>query len=281
MTRRITAILLSLLMIAALLAACNGGSSKATASPAPDTSPAATAPQNINVTITNSSSYIFNELYATPTSMNEWGTDHLGSTSILKKNGSFDIKLKKYDFTNYDIKIVDEDEDVYFFQYVSLIEGSKVDISFGDGLIATVTGPDGTSSTVSGNLQLSSGDVGGVSEPGGQDEPQEYDYTQDPFSFQIYNESDYDIYAIYMAPDGSESETVDILAEVLKSKGSTTVEGSVAGTQFQGATTWTLYVEDVDGDTSVSMSYFDPWMVIYIDITWDSSSGGYVCEFFY
>lgn len=278
MKRRITSILLGLILVAAL-AGCNGGGAKATASPAADAPSTTAAPQNINVTITNSSSYVFNELYATPTSMNEWGSDHLGSTSILKKNGSFDIKLKKYDFTNYDFKIVDEDEDVYLFQYVSLVEGSKVDISFGDGLIATITGPDGTTSTVSGVLESSSsGDVATGSDP---EESDVYDYTQDPFSFTIYNESDYDIYAIYMAPEGAESETVDILTEILKSKGSTNVEGSVAGTQFQGATTWMLYVEDVDGDTSVSVSHFDPWMVIYVDIIWDSNSVGYVCDFYY
>ncbi len=277
MKRRITAILLSLVLVAAL-AGCSAGGPKATASPVAETTPATVAPQNINVTITNSSSYVFNELYATPTSMNEWGSDHLGSTSILKKNGSFDIKLKKYDFATYDFKIVDEDEDVYLFQYVSLVEGSKVDISFGDGLIATVTSPDGTSSTVSGALESPSGSVATGSDP---EEEGVYDYTQDPFSFTVYNESNYDIYAIYMAPKGAESETVDILTEILKSKASADVEGSVAGTQFQGATTWQMYVEDVDGDTSVSVAEFDPWMLIYVDIVWDGDSGGYVCDFYY
>ena len=44
-------------------------------------------------------------------------------------------------------------------------------------------------------------------------------------------------------------------------------------------TEWTLYVEDVDGDTSASFDSFNPWTVSYVDIYWQGDS--YVCDFTY
>ena len=275
MLRKITAALLSILLVACLMTGCLPKVKPAdtTASPTTEvqTTPAETAPKTIDVTVTNKSSYVFNELYVTPTSQSDWGNDHLGSTSILKKNGSFDIKLQKYDFTNYDIKVVDEDEDIYLFKYASLVAGSNVEISFGDGLIATITGPDGSTEVVSGTLS------------GPSTEPEDdYDYTLEDFTFTIYNESAFDIYAIYMAPYGAdEDDVVDILTNILPAGKSTEIEGSVAGTDYEGITTWQMYVVDVDDDSSVSVEEFDPWQVTYIDIRWDSDSFGYVCDFVY
>lgn len=107
-------------------------------------------PATFNVAVTNASGYIFNELYVSATAANSWGSDHLGSTSVLKNNGSFEITLEEYDFDNFDIKVIDEDGDTYTFTRVPLADGTEVAISFNDGLIATVTAADGSSTTVSG-----------------------------------------------------------------------------------------------------------------------------------
>ena len=54
----------------------------------------------------------------------------MGSTSILKNNGSYDITLARYDFENYDVLIIDEDGDEYEFKYVPLVDGCEMQIGF-------------------------------------------------------------------------------------------------------------------------------------------------------
>lgn len=231
------------------------------------------APQEsktFTVTVKNASSYIFNELYVSPTAASEWGSDHLGSTNILKNNGSFDITLNKYEFENYDVRVLDEDGDIYQFTYVPLKQGTTIEISFGDGLIATLTDKDGKQAVVNG--QLTNADGG--------DTAQSSIYDED-FTFTIYNESPYEIYAIYISPETSTEESVDVLPSTLASGASQDVQGNVSGTQYAGVSNWYLYVVDVDGDVSTSAEVFDPWLVSYIDVNWDSSSGGYVCDFNY
>ncbi len=255
-------VLLGLILAAGMLAGCGP---KETAGPA-----------NFNVTVTNSSGYIFNELYVSPTAANSWGDDHLGSTSVLKNNGSFTITLDKYDFDNFDIKVLDEDGDTYIFSRVPLAEGVEVAISFSDGLIATVTGADRAQSTVSGTLN--SGDSGDVAD---QSDPDDTVDMSGEFSFTIYNESDYEVYAVYMMPAYTDGDGVDILPSTLGAGESYTFTASVAGTDYEGIEDWTLQVVDVDNDVSAFYEVFNPWLLNYVDITWDSANGGYACEFNY
>lgn len=263
-------LLIFLLALALLLTAFGCDSKEPAAAPAAATPPPAAT--TITVTVKNASSYIFNELYVSPTANSEWGADHLGSTNILKNNGSFDIKLNKYEFDNYDIRVVDQDGDRYQFTYVPLKEGTTVEISFNDGLIATLTHKDGQQATVSGEL---------VSANSGSDSTDQSSIYDEDFSFTIYNESPYEIYAIYMSPETSTEDSVDVLPSTLAAGQSQDVQGNVSGTQYAGITNWYLYAVDVDGDVSTSAEVFDPWLVGYIDVLWDSRAGGYVCEFNY
>ena len=158
--------LLCCMMLAALLAACGGeqadsseaagtpppASSEATGTSAPASSavqeqPAETEPPTtLSVTVTNVSGYNFQELYVSPTGSDDWGQDHLGSTSILKNNGSYDITIDRYEFANYDVMILDEDGDEYRFMYVPLADGCEISVGFDDngypGMV--VTGADGS-----------------------------------------------------------------------------------------------------------------------------------------
>ena len=107
-----------------------------------------------------------------------------------------------------------------------------------------------------------------------------YDYNVE-YSFTIYNESDYTIYSIHMGPLGSSSEDdVDILQSTLAPGMSADISGVIPA-HMGPDSDWTLYVTDVDGDTSVSYETFKPSALIYVDIVWDSSAGGYRCEFVY
>ncbi|MDL2219718.1 hypothetical protein LJC04_05245, partial [Ruminococcaceae bacterium OttesenSCG-928-O06] len=72
----------------------------------------------------------------------------------------------------------------------------------------------------------------------------------------------------------------DLLPIILEAGESYNAVGQVSRGDWD-ATDWTLYITDVDGDTSASFEVFNPWELSYVDIQWDSSAGGYVCTFVY
>ncbi|MFR7450872.1 MAG: hypothetical protein ACLUUL_02065 [Gemmiger sp.] len=145
----------------------------------------------------------------------------------------------------------------------------------------TNTGADGAQSVVSGTLNGSGADSGGEVIVV-QEEPTStgtgYD-TDGQFSFTVYNNSDYDIYSLHMGIlDAGSDHDIDVLPQILPANSSTTVTGQASmGDWIQ--TDWTIYVTDVDGDTSASYDTFNPWTVSYVDIYWQGDS--YVCEFTY
>lgn len=105
--------------------------------------------------------------------------------------------------------------------------------------------------------------------------------TSQPFTFTLYNESAYSVYAVYMMPAYTDGEGVDILPQVLEAGQSYEFTATASGPDYEGVTEWVLRVVDVDGDESSSYDVFNPWLLSYVDITWDSNSGGYVCTFVY
>jgi len=278
---------IGLALIAILLLTGCGASSTPTPSFVPSREPV--VPRTITIEFSNASNYIFNEIYISPTASNEWGDELLGSTRILKSNGSVDIELHAYDYDNYDILVVDEDRDEYYFSRVSLQNGSEVAIYFGiNGLAATVFDAQGNeTSTVYGDLNSANGGgAGAVHDPAPDPAPAQtvtgtgYD-TNGQYTFSVYNESSYDIYAIYMGVAGaSAAHDIDILPQILSSGDGIELRGMASQGDWLN-TEWTLYITDVDGDTSSSFDTFNPWIVSYVDIYWNSSVGGYVCEFFY
>ncbi|MDL2327647.1 hypothetical protein LJC64_03205 [Ruminococcaceae bacterium OttesenSCG-928-A11] len=285
MKKRLFTLTLCLLTALMLLAGCGGDKSEPVASATPR-EPARSS--TMRVTVTNDSSYTFNELYVSSTANDTWGTDHLGSTSILKKNGSFDITLDVYDFDNYDIRVVDEDDDIYIFKYVTLQNGTEVVIYFDGGLMADIYHADGSSETISGTFESGSEDY-----DGGDEDYADYDddvgypgsvdgtATQGEFSFNVYNESSWDIYAMYIGvANAGSSGDIDLLPSILKAGDFTTIYGTASSGDWAN-TEWTLYVVDVDGDTSQIYDVFNPWTLSYVDIFWDGDNGGYTCDFYY
>lgn len=101
---------------------------------------------------------------------------------------------------------------------------------------------------------------------------------QGSYQFKIYNKSGYEIYAVYMGPaDGVADEDVDVLEKSTLPNGeSITVKGNANARSKE----WTLYIEDVDGDTSASYSTFNPFELNHVDVFWDAN-GYYVCAFSY
>lgn len=284
--KKLPVLFLAVLFGVSALAGCGD---KAPSSQAPASAPAQTQPASpsvLTVIFSNSTDYIFNEIYIKPTATDEWGGELLGSTRILKGNGSVEVDIPAYDYENYDIGVVDEDGDEYAFTYVPLQDGSEVAIYFGDnGLAADVADSEGNmAATVMGTLGSA---AGGGDGGGGGDAVQEPvvtgtgNDTNGQYTFTVYNESDYDIYAIHMGVvNASADSDIDILPQVLPAGQSTELVGMASQGDWLN-TEWSLYITDVDGDRSVSYDSFNPWTVSYVDIYWDSDSFGYVCEFFY
>lgn len=290
MKKKIVWLLCSALLLT-ILSACGGNDDapKGRGNNVPTSvSSAVTAPvrsTTLAVTVANVSGYNFQELYVSPTGTNNWGEDHLGSTSILKNNGSYDITLARYDFENYDVLIIDEDGDEYEFKYVPLVDGCEMQIGFDENGVpgVVVVGADGTENYVSGTLNGSSGATGGGETVVVQEQQQTvtgtgYD-TNGQFVFEVYNNSAYDIYALYIGViNASSDHDIDVLPQILPANSSTTIVGQATMGDWS-QTEWTLYVEDVDSDTSASFDSFNPWTVSYVDIYWQGDS--YVCDFTY
>lgn len=261
------------LLLAAMLLLVGCGANPPASPTTADEPQAPSKPTTLTITFSNTSGYIFNEIYISPTASNSHGEELLGSTRILKSNGSLDINIPAYDFDTYDILVVDEAGDRYNFSRVSLSHGGGVSIYFGnDGLAADVTDNKGNAiGTVPGTLE---------SATGGSDAPETYGTgyaTNGEVTFTIYNESAFDIFAIHMGPvGGAAADDVDILPLILEGGENTTLTVTIPQGQWN-ETAWTLYVTDVDGDTSSSFDEFNPWTLSYVDITWEN--GGYVCSF--
>jgi hypothetical protein len=285
--KKVFALILTIIFAMICLAAC-GGAQQPQAS-RQQTPVQQTEPTSINVVFSNVTDYLFNEIYISPTAANEWGSELLGSTSVLKSNGSVEVTIPAYDYNNYDIRVVDEDKYQYIFKYVPLESGSEVGIFFGDeGIAAEVYDAAGSS------LGTVLGEIGGGADDGQGDyvEPTP-EPTPEPtvtgtgndtnglYSFTAYNESSYDIYSIHMGIKGaSSSYDIDILPQVLASGENFELSGIASQGDWLN-TEWTLYITDVDGDKSASYDSFNPWMLSYVNINWDSNSMGYVCEFVY
>lgn len=211
------------------------------------------------------------------------------SKEISGANGTFTknpvVTLARYDFENYDVLIIDEDGDEYEFKYVPLVDGCEMQIGFDENGVpgVVVVGADGTENYVSGTLNGSSGATGGGETVVVQEQQQTvtgtgYD-TNGQFVFEVYNNSAYDIYALYIGViNASSDHDIDVLPQILPANSSTTIVGQATMGDWS-QTEWTLYVEDVDGDTSASFDSFNPWTVSYVDIYWQGDS--YVCDFTY
>lgn len=105
------------------------------------------------VTFTNKSGYIFNEVYLSPTSLDTWGEDLLGGTTILKSNGTHELEIPTASNGVYDVRAVDEDGDLWEFERIPLQNASTLVISGEDGTVTAIaTTLDGETITVAGTM---------------------------------------------------------------------------------------------------------------------------------
>ncbi|MDR0851575.1 MAG: hypothetical protein LBN36_03695 [Clostridiales Family XIII bacterium] len=228
----------------------------------------------ISVTLYNYTDYDFQELYYSPVDEDDWSQIRLGRERILESYSSIDIDLPDLAGHLYDIKIVDEDYDDYEFTEVKLKNRTELTITFDGSLMATSVFRNGDEEYVYGTLNGESTQYssGGSSSSGSYGDA-------DYYGFDIYNESDYEIYSIMIGPSaGAASGDIDVLPSTLASWDSYYVSGYASDYGWDGDDEWTIYVTDVDGDTSLAYDNFNPYTVLWIDIHWDDAQGGYVSE---
>ena len=260
-------LIMSIALSFSLLAGCGG---------AP---PAAPAKTTIAIEVQNLTSYTLEDLYISLSSASDMGDDLLNANSTMREGQSFEFDIPASESNKYDITAIDEAGDTYFFTLVPLLDGNRVLISFGDDgpLIEVFDSKDTWIVNVVGTLQsapVQEAQTGNDAVGTGHD-------TNGEFSFTVYNESDYDIYSIHMGVATAYAEDdIDILPTILSAGENTQVSGVAAESDWSN-TEWTLFITDVDGDTSISFDTFNPWALSYVDISWDSEQGGYVCTFVY
>lgn len=275
MRKKFLAFTLCFALVALLLAGCGGNSSSTPDTPSrPSGGAGASSPartQSLRINVINDSPFTIYNLYVSPTASDNWGDDHLGDSDILSEEDSYRIEVDSYDYENYDVLLVDSEDNKYTFEYVPLFNNTEIVIAYEpDGLALLLTYSDGGSGHV-------------AATEGGSNSPAPttgtgYD-TNGRYEFTLYNESSYDIYAIYIGIANASSEhDIDILPAILPADDYYDASGQASQGDWMN-TEWTLYVEDVDGDVSASFDVFNPWTVSYVNITWEGN--GYVCEFVY
>ncbi len=226
-----------------------------------------------NISIVNNTGYTFTELYSTASSSSSFGSELLGGMRVDDGAG-ISLDIGNINETQ-DLLIVDSDGDTYSLLGLSIIDGGSVTLMLVDN--GGVAAPQALIYDGAGN-EVSS--VLGELIPNGNADATGYN-TNGNYSFTVNNNSDYDIYSIHVGiSNASSGYDIDILPEILPAGYSMDVAGFATQGDWHN-TEWTLYITDVDGDTSASFDSFNPWTVTAADVQWDSNSGGYVVSFMY
>ncbi len=271
-------LLVLLLAMMILLVGCGGddAESSAVTPPArPDAESTAPAAEEMSVTLVNDTMYDFVEVYISPSASEDWGPNLLNGTMASGNLSEMSPSEVAAAGEPYDILIVDHEMDTYLFYSVMLENMGGFSVYFADGapVVDAMNPNQEVTSTVQGELvfaeEAATGEGATAEAPDGS------------YSFTVYNESAYDVYSIHIGlPTGAPEDDVDVLPMVLYAGESYQIEG-YASEGDMDVQDWTFFVTDTDGDTSAEYQIFNPWEVAYVDIIWDSSVGGYVCEFVY
>lgn len=181
----------------------------------------------VTLTIHNDSDYSIYYLYLSNSSSQEWGEDRLGD-EVLSTGESFSTLVYP---SNYDIKMIDEDDDVCITSNVSI--RSDIDWRFGNDELLECQGY-GSSTSSSTSSTRAEGTV----------------------KFTIRNNSSWSIYYIYMSAPEEGWGPDQLGSDVLSSDGGTF-------TIYVRPGTYDLKLEDEDGDVCTNFG-----ITINDDLTW-------------
>lgn len=86
--------------------------------------------RNLDFTLVNKTGLTIDEVYLSPTSDDEWGEDVMGR-DVLKNGERVDIKFSSEETEcNWDLKIVDEDEDSVEWQKLNLCTANEITLMY-------------------------------------------------------------------------------------------------------------------------------------------------------
>jgi V8-like Glu-specific endopeptidase len=164
-----------------------------------------------SVKIVNKTGYTVYYVYLSPVSSESWGSDRLGA-SILQNGQTLTVSSLPLNSNNqYDIRLVDEDNDSYTRRNVRLSQNQTIEF--------TVNDFDGRSTTMGNSNEQS--------------------------SVRIVNKTGYTVYYVYVSPTSTDKWEEDILGDdVLPNGQSVTVRYPLNSTNR-----YDIRLEDSDGDT--------------------------------
>ncbi len=236
------------------------------------TTQSATTPGEI--TASNETGYTFVELYSTPSSSTEFGEELLGGMRVDNAM-TFTMTIGNINEPQ-DFLIVDNDGDNYSILGVTLVDGGTVSFTLMADSNSNIF-PTATTYDASG---AQTGSVNGEFIPDDNANATGYN-TNGNYGFTLNNYSDYEIYSVHVGiANASAAYDMDLLPQTLPAGSSLDVYGFATQGDWLN-TEWTLYITDVDGDTSASYDNFNPWSISSVDVNWDSGAGGYVVQFNY
>lgn len=86
--------------------------------------------RNLDFTLVNKTGLTIDEVYLSPTSDDEWGEDVMGR-DVLKNGERVDIKFSSEETEcNWDLKIVDEDEDSVEWEKLNLCTANEITLMY-------------------------------------------------------------------------------------------------------------------------------------------------------
>src|SRR5688500_16665352 len=89
--------------------------------------------RKLDFELLNRTGLIIAELYVSPSNDDEWGADVLGK-DILKAGESVEIEFSRGETTcNWDVKIVDEDEDDVIWEKIDLCKAAHITLRYENG----------------------------------------------------------------------------------------------------------------------------------------------------
>lgn len=245
MKKRIIALTVCLVLIAAALAGCG--------------------PKEAKATFTNDSAWTFNEIYLSPTASDDWGEDQLGGTNILKAGGSCEVTLESTGNGLYDIEALDEEGDLWTFMRIPLEAGSEVIILHtGAEVLAVSVSPEGEETEIVGELSSDASSEEGW------------------FEFMLYNDTGYAFMEVYVTGIDADDKGYNHVADAPQQDGSYATIGLEEQSSYiiaiidEDGDGWVFADVYLEQSCEVNISFSDPEMTVYY---MDGSTQTYVCEF--
>lgn len=237
--------------------------------------------ETVEISLINNIGYDVEVGYISPAEKDAWG---MVVFENIKDGSKGEAKLTLLSGSDtYDILITDTDGDSYTFYGLEIKDGYRLEFYWESNVKVEIYNKQRLLKTYIGEF-ASEEDLEEVRDNG---EEMPYDVTGETtrgnVEFTVYNESPYDIKNVFFGPLNASIEDVDVLGSdlILSADTYNYFYSTTLPEDMWNNVEWTLFVADVDGDESLEYKVCNPYALNYVDIIWDSESGGYVLNCYY